>query len=96
MAFIENLLDKKKDNSETAENFIENWIQLSLQAGITRSIENDIRQQAKLIKLFEKDKLYTNAIQMLYMTNKNFDELITSIIEEDEKLRSKDQEVIEF
>ena len=33
---------------------------------------------------------------MLYMTNKNFDELITLIIEEDEKLRSKDQEVIEF
>ena len=87
MAFIEYLL-------ETAENFIENWIQLSLHAGITRSTENDTRQQAKLIKLFEKDKLYTNATQMSYMTDKNFDEIITLIIKEDEKLRSKDQEVI--
>ena len=94
MAFIENLLYKKKDNSETAENFIENWIQLSLQAGITRSVQNDTRQQAKLIKLFEKGKLYTNAIQMSYMTDKIFDEMITLIIKEDENLRSKDQEVI--
>ena len=94
MAFIENLLEKKKDNSETAENIIENWIQLSLQAGITRSVQNDTRQQAKLIKLFEKDKLYSNSIQMSYMTDKNFDEMITLIIKEDENLRSKDQELI--
>ena len=90
MAFINNLLDKQKDNSETGENFIENWIQLSLQAGITRSVENGTRQQSKLIKLFEKDKLYTNATKMSYMT----DEMITLIITEDEKLRSIDQEAI--
>ena len=83
MAFINNLLDKQKDNSETAENFIENWIQLSLQAGITRSVENDTRQQSKLIKLFEKDKLYTNAAKMSYMTDDYFDEMITLIIKDE-------------
>ena len=83
MAFINNLLDKQKDNSETAENFIENWIQLSLQAGITRSVENNTRQQSKLIKLFEKDKLYTNAAKMSYMTDDNFDEMITLIIKDE-------------
>ena len=93
MAFIENLLDKKKDNSETAENFIENWIQLSLQAGITRSVQNDTRQQARLIKLFERDKLYNNAITMSYMTKTNFDRMISLIILEDEKMRTKEQEI---
>ena len=31
---------------------------------------------------------------MSYMTDKNFDEMITLIIKEDENLRSKDQEVM--
>ena len=53
MAFIENLLDKKKDNSETAENFIENWIQLSLQAGITQSVHTFILLNTGLLTLIE-------------------------------------------
>ena len=51
MAFLDNMLDKKKETTESAETFIENWIQLSLQTGITRKKENDTRQQARLIKL---------------------------------------------
>ena len=39
MAFLDNMLDKKKETTESAETFIENWIQLSLQTGITRTIE---------------------------------------------------------
>ena len=57
MAFLDNTLDKKKETTESAEIHIENWIQLSLQTGITRTAENDTRQQAKLINLFEGDKL---------------------------------------
>ena len=44
MAFLDNMLDKKKETTESAETFIENWIQLSLQTGITRTKENDTRQ----------------------------------------------------
>ena len=49
MAFLDNMLDKKKETTESAETFIENWIQLSLQTGITRTKENDTRQQARLV-----------------------------------------------
>ena len=93
MAFLNNMLDTKKETTESAETFIENWIQLSLQTGITRTKENDTRQQARLIKLFERDKLYNNAITMSYMTKTNFDEMISLIILEDEKMRTKEQEV---
>ena len=79
---------------KSAETFIENWIQLSLLTGITRTIENDTRQQARLIKLFERDKLYNNAITMSYMTKTNFDRMISLIILKDEKMRTKEQEII--
>ena len=87
MAYIENLLDKKKEKDETAESYIENWKSLSLQAGITRNNENDTRQLAKLIKLFERDNLFKSAIEMSYLTDKNFDQTVTLIIKEDEKNR---------
>ena len=59
---------------------------MSLQTGITRTKENDTRQQARQIKLFEGDKLYNNAITMSYMTKTNFDEMISLIILEEEKI----------
>ena len=40
MAFLDNMFDKKKETTESAEAFIEYWIQLSLQTGITRTAEN--------------------------------------------------------
>ena len=50
MAFLDNMFDKKKETTESAEASIEYWIQLSLQTGITRTAENDTRQQTRLIK----------------------------------------------
>ena len=65
--------------------FIENWKQLSSQLGFTRSTENDTRQLAKLVKLFERDNMYRASIDMAYLTDKNLDETLTLIIKEDQK-----------
>ena len=54
VAYLEKELEKWKNTDESAEVFIENLKQLSSQLGITRSAENDTRQLAKLIKLFER------------------------------------------
>ena len=85
VAYLEKQLEKRKDNDESAEVFIENWKQLSSQLGITRSEGNDTRQLAKLVKLFERDNMYKASIDMAYLTDKNLDETITLIIKEDQK-----------
>ena len=66
--------ERRKNTDESAEVFIENWKQLSSQLGITRSTENDTRQLAKLIKLFERDNMSKASIDMAYLTDKNLDE----------------------
>ena len=91
VAYLEKEHERRKNTDESAEVFIENWKQLSSQLGITRSTDNYTRQLAKLIKLFERDNMYKASIDMAYLTNKNLDETITLIINEDQedKLRKE-------
>ena len=93
VAYLEKELDRRKSTDESAEVFIENWKQLSSQLGITRNTENDTRQLAKLIKLFERDNMYKTSIDMAYLNDKNLDETITLIIKEDQKDILKKKEI---
>ena len=74
VAYFEKKLGRRKNTDESAEVFIENWKQLSSQLGISRSTENDTRQLAKLIKLFERDNMSKASIDKAHFTDKNLDE----------------------
>lgn len=85
MAHIDRLLDRKIGINESAETFIEKWLQLHLQSGIERNEINDVRLLARLTKLFEDDGKFINVIKLCYLTNKDLEETIQLIIKEDEK-----------
>ena len=85
MAHIDRLLDKNILPTESAEVFIERWLQLSVQSGIERNVVNDVRVLARLTKLFESTNKFPNAIKLCYLTNQNLNETIALIIKEDEK-----------
>ena len=43
---------------------------------LTRNVENDAKQSAKLVKLFTRDNLHKSAIEMAYLIESNFDETV--------------------
>ena len=85
MANIDRLLDNDILSNESAEAFIDRWVQLCVQSVIERNKVNDIRILARLTKLFEGANKFPNASNLCYLTNLNLTETIAVIIKEDEK-----------
>ena len=85
MANIDRLLDDNILSNESAEAFVDRWMQLCVQSGTERHNVNDVRILARLTKLFESANKFPNAIRLCYLVNKNLNQTIAIIVMEDKK-----------